>query len=449
MQVPPDDKAEASIPMETVGNVRTLNGTMSRKVAIRTCPFMPVAGADLVSSQPPSQYEDAPAAKRARLETPASVTGSTSGDARTLAVEDSVETASKPAAASNQTLSWLSSLPFTLTSWWSSSQKAPPESEDAPGASTTGLQISPSSASTVVAAVAGAFVDGDVFEDTRMTEDTVSTVPLNDTVAVSDVVAVAPTTAHAMIVAASSSRNDGNSRTLLRKWTPVEDTKLAVAVEKCGLSDWAAVAKMVPSRTHTQCRKRWFHSLDPTAGGGAIARQNNKWSLEEAATLTAAVEKYGIHGKWSAISKLVPGRTNDQCRQKWYGCLAPTVAGGTIARHLGKWTPEEDAKLTEAVKKAANQDPKNWMEIATQVPGRTNEQCYRRWVRYLGPSDRAAGRWKPEEDTKLAEAVEEHGNDWVRIAKLVPGRTNKQCRERWLDSLVPRLRHKAFGGGRA
>jgi hypothetical protein len=34
------------------------------------------------------------------------------------------------------------------------------------------------------------------------------------------------------------------------------------------------------------------------------------------------------------------------------------------------------------------------------------------------------GKWKPEEDGKLAEAVQEHYNDWVAVARLVPCRTD-------------------------
>jgi hypothetical protein len=34
-----------------------------------------------------------------------------------------------------------------------------------------------------------------------------------------------------------------------------------------------------------------------------------------------------------------------------------------------------------------------------------------------------AGTWIPEEDAKLIEGVTELGNDWVRVATRVPGRT--------------------------
>jgi hypothetical protein len=39
------------------------------------------------------------------------------------------------------------------------------------------------------------------------------------------------------------------------------------------------------------------------------------------------------------------------------------------------------------------------------------------------------GKRKPEEDAKLTDAVKERGdNNWVAVAALVPGRTDVKCR---------------------
>jgi hypothetical protein len=61
---------------------------------------------------------------------------------------------------------------------------------------------------------------------------------------------------------------------------------------------------------------------------------------------------------------------------------------------------------------------------------------YCRWVENLGPSLDTARR-TAEEDAKQTEAVTELGNDWVRVAALVPGRMNAQCRRRWVWFLDP------------
>jgi hypothetical protein len=79
---------------------------------------------------------------------------------------------------------------------------------------------------------------------------------------------------------------------------------------------------------------------------------------------------------------------------------------------------------------------KNWWAVAALVPGRTKKQCRNRWHDVLDPSvARTAGRngsWTEDEDRKLASAVHTvGGNKWVAIAVLVPGRTKAQCRSRW------------------
>jgi hypothetical protein len=80
-----------------------------------------------------------------------------------------------------------------------------------------------------------------------------------------------------------------------------------------------------------------------------------------------------------------------------------------------------------------------WVAVATLVPaGRTSEQCRRRLVRNLDPAnEKNVGKWTPEEDAKLTEAVQKPGNNWITVATLVPGRMHKQCRQRWVLNLDP------------
>jgi S-ribosylhomocysteine lyase LuxS involved in autoinducer biosynthesis len=98
----------------------------------------------------------------------------------------------------------------------------------------------------------------------------------------------------------------------------------------------------------------------------------------------------------------------------------------------GKWTPEEDAKLIEAVKKHG----KMWVLVAEMVPGRTNIQCSEHWRNSLDSTNgKKLGKWSTEEDVKLAEAVKKHGKKWVPVAAMVPSRTNQQCSKYWKNSL--------------
>jgi hypothetical protein len=221
------------------------------------------------------------------------------------------------------------------------------------------------------------------------------------------------------VTPAVSLPSDATSSAPRISWTPEQDAKLIEGVEKHG-KKWVAVATLVPGRTNDQCRERWINTVDPANG-----KSEGKWTPEEDAKLTEGVEK---HGKacWVTVAAMVTGRTNDQCRQRWVYKVDPT-------NEKGKWKPEEDAKLTAAVEKHGNE----WTAVADMVTGRTNQQCRQRWTRNLDPANGNKGKWKPEEDAKLIEGVEKHGNEWGSVAAMVSGRTNEQCRNRWVYKVDP------------
>jgi hypothetical protein len=155
--------------------------------------------------------------------------------------------------------------------------------------------------------------------------------------------------------------------------------------------------------------------LDPTPTAVVAPVQNGnkgKWSPKEDELLNEAVQKHGR--KWVPIAAMVPGRTNPQCRSRWLRHLDPTNG------KKGRWTPEEDAILIEAVGKLG----KDFTAVAALIPGRTNDRCRDRW-----------GRWTPEEDAILIEAVEKLGKDFTAVAALIPGRTDDRCRDRWVRCL--------------
>jgi hypothetical protein len=236
-----------------------------------------------------------------------------------------------------------------------------------------------------------------------------------------------------------------------RRWTTDEDTRLKKAVlvqthdgEK---KNWDAIASLVPGRTKTQCKSRWYNDLDPR--NVRTTARAGKWTPDEDDKLKDAVQMH--NGKdWFAIATLVPGRTRQQCHSRWYDALAARV-DQTTAR-TGKWTPDEDAKLKDAVQL---HNGKNWDAIARLVPGRTINQCGKRWHSALDPSigwtHGRAGKWTPDEDDKLKNAIQMHRvrQDWAVIATLVPGRTIIQCRNRWqyMSSLDNGRRHQTEESG--
>jgi hypothetical protein len=122
--------------------------------------------------------------------------------------------------------------------------------------------------------------------------------------------------------------------------------------------------------------------------------------------------------------------------------LNPSIA--LTSGRSGKWTPSEDDKLKDSVQMHGGKD---WAAIAVLVPGRTKKQCCNRWKSVLDPSiDRTppgrTGKWTLDEDNKLEDAVQRHGDkykDWVAISALVPGRTKNQCCCRWHDAFNPSI----------
>jgi hypothetical protein len=110
-----------------------------------------------------------------------------------------------------------------------------------------------------------------------------------------------------------------------------------------------------------------------------------------------------------------------------------------------RWTPEEDEKLISAVTNTRKKKHStNWVVVATLVPGRTKKQCRNRWRNALHPSialtGGSTGIWKDDEDIKLKVAIQKHGDkNWAVIAALVPGRSKVQCWGRWRSALDPSI----------
>jgi Myb-like DNA-binding domain len=59
-----------------------------------------------------------------------------------------------------------------------------------------------------------------------------------------------------------------------------------------------------------------------------------------------------------------------------------------------------------------------------------------RWKRALRP-DLKKGRWTAEEDGRLIRLMAQGFASWSKLAKQMPGRSSKQCRERWSNHLDP------------
>ncbi|KAF1952294.1 hypothetical protein CC80DRAFT_452492 [Byssothecium circinans] len=115
---------------------------------------------------------------------------------------------------------------------------------------------------------------------------------------------------------------------------------------------------------------------------------------------------------------------------------SPTTS---MARVQRKWTVTEDHKLREEVEaQMVEGEVKDWCRIATKLPGRTNKDCRKRWYNSVTGGLRK-GQWAKNEDMQLARGVQQHGQRWTLVASVVGSRSADQCAKRWQQSLDPDL----------
>ena len=178
----------------------------------------------------------------------------------------------------------------------------------------------------------------------------------------------------------SSISGSGSSAPRQRRvWTPEEDEHLRLLVsywgDQCGKNGhWDKISSHFKNRSSKDCRKRWFHSLDPKLKRG-------RWTEHEDKVLMAAYDKMGP--VWHRIAQLIPGRTDDQCSKRYNDVLDPKISD-----RLRPWSPAEDSHLLEMVEMHGTK----WRTISKEMEGRTGLTCRNRWRKLVNGSQ---GRRKP------------------------------------------------------
>ncbi|GBE79411.1 hypothetical protein BKA93DRAFT_830458 [Sparassis latifolia] len=196
------------------------------------------------------------------------------------------------------------------------------------------------------------------------------------------------------------------------QWTQTEITRVKELVADAteGQVDWVDVAaKLGTRRTPVDCMRH------------AIIRKTHTWSTEADERLLEAVKIYGTDS-WSLVARMVSeDATASQCQNRYVRTVDPNIKRGA-------WTEEEDAQLRRAVAVFDH----SWVDVATCIAGRNNEQCRDRYQEYLNPTV-TRGKWTEAQDQALLQAYETVGEaKWKEISKLVGnGRTDNMCRSRY------------------
>ena len=110
-------------------------------------------------------------------------------------------------------------------------------------------------------------------------------------------------------------------------------------------------------------------------------------------------------------------------------------------RIRNKFTPEEDQKLRELIKKHGEH---SWNLVSSLMENRNQRQCRERWKHYLSCDMTEASKpWTKEEDSILLNKYNELGAKWTKIALELPGRTDLQVKSRYLKNLKNKRNRRA------
>jgi hypothetical protein len=105
-------------------------------------------------------------------------------------------------------------------------------------------------------------------------------------------------------------------------------------------------------------------------------------------------------------------------------------------RRRERFLPEEDEKLRFLVSKYGHIGGKEmWQSVAAELPGRTTRQCRERWKHYLS-AQRPKDFWAPEECRLLFEKMTAIGPRWTKLAAFFPGRTDIQIKNYWMQNFA-------------
>ncbi|XP_026659444.2 transcription factor MYB92-like [Phoenix dactylifera] len=102
----------------------------------------------------------------------------------------------------------------------------------------------------------------------------------------------------------------------------------------------------------------------------------------------------------------------------------------------GPWTPEEDKKLVDYIQKHGHGSWRNLPKNAGL--NRCGKSCRLRWTNYLRP-DIKRGKFSEDEERLVIHLHSVLGNKWSTIATQLPGRTDNEIKNYWNTHLRKKL----------
>ncbi|PNT77340.1 myb-related protein 308 [Brachypodium distachyon] len=107
----------------------------------------------------------------------------------------------------------------------------------------------------------------------------------------------------------------------------------------------------------------------------------------------------------------------------------------------GLWSPEEDEKLMNHIAKYGHG---SWSSVP-KLAGleRCGKSCRLRWINYLRP-DLKRGTFSQEEEDLIIHLHSMLGNKWSQIASQLPGRTDNEVKNFWNSYIKKKLRERGI-----
>lgn len=94
-----------------------------------------------------------------------------------------------------------------------------------------------------------------------------------------------------------------------------------------------------------------------------------------------------------------------------------------------RFTAEQD-ELIQKIVEEQGPGKTNWAAVAQHIEGKNAKQCRERYQHFLAPEIERRP-WDLYEDFRLIQFHDKYGNDWAKIAKLLPGRSNNDVKNRY------------------
>lgn len=116
---------------------------------------------------------------------------------------------------------------------------------------------------------------------------------------------------------------------------------------------------------------------------------------------------------------------NSQPKSIYQKGMRPTCAGKAKQR----WSDDETSRLEEIV---GRYGPQNWSGIAQFIPGRSAKQCRERWRTFCDPEFNK-DTWSHADEQLLIDLHAVHGSKWARISPFLDNRSPVAIRNRWVS----------------